>query len=101
MTTKSPKAQTKKKSSKSSATVTKNDLTLMDMTNIEYLFELSETMFGCWASTEALICERNPLKGIEDELLDEFKGDDSLEVAREEFEELAEMLGLYAVSSGT
>lgn len=104
MTTKSPKAQTKKKSSKLSASVTKKGLTLMEMTNIEYLFELSETLFGCWASTESLICERNPLDGIEDELLDEFKDEDGLEVANEDFEELAAMLSenfdvLYSMAS--
>lgn len=95
MATKSLKPQTKKKKTNSSASAPKKDLTLMEMTNIEYLFELSETLFGCWASTEALMCERDPIAGIEGKLLDRFKSEDVIDSVRDEIQDLADTFSSY------
>lgn len=62
---------------------------VIELTNIEYMFELSETLFGCWGSTEALLCERNPLVGLEARLLDQFKGEDVIDSVNDEIRELA------------
>ena len=95
MTNQSPNAKVEKKSTKSAAGGPKKTVKAIELTNIEYLFELSETLFGCWCSTEALLCERDPLAGIEDRLLDRFKNEDVIDSINDELQELADTLSEY------